>query len=68
MLDKCRNCGYNRRPKHAFPCKECLEQNLSQAPVTCLHCKSYGLLRDGSDGCTKRKGKSIKPCKDFMWS
>ena len=56
-----RTCRYEYK-QNSYQCKKCIEENLSQCPITCEECQFSG-------GCTTR-GKNMRrmrPCKDFKW-
>ena len=58
-----RNCRYAYK-QNSYQCKKCVEDNLSQYPVTCEDCR-YSWYDCYKRGKNQRK---MRPCEDFKWS
>lgn len=66
-MNKCkkknRECRYKYN-QNSYQCKKCIEENLSQYPITCDDCRGawYGCSLRG------KNERRMRPCKEFEWS
>lgn len=60
---KNRECRYEYNP-NSYQCKKCIDENLSQYPITCEDC------RDSWCNCSRRgkNQRKMRPCDEFNWS
>ena len=58
-----RNCRYEYH-QNSYQCRKCIEENLSQYPITCEDCR-YSFYECVKRGKNQRK---MRPCNDFKWS
>ena len=56
-----RECRYAYN-MNTYQCKKCVEENLSQYPVTCEDCRcNWGCIKRG------KHQRKMRPCEHFMW-